>query len=105
MSEELKDVKVEETAETEKKEYVKKDYVKRSYNKNARGPKRKVCNFCVEKSEKIDYKDISKLRKFVTEKGKILPSRQTGVCAKHQRELATAIKTARVAALLPFAGE
>jgi small subunit ribosomal protein S18 len=108
MSEELKDAKaVSEKApkqeKTDKPE--KKEYVKRSYSKHGRAPKRKVCMFCVDKSEHIDYKDVAKLRKYVTEKGKILPRRQTGVCAKHQRELATAIKRARVAALLPFAGE
>ncbi|PKK95814.1 MAG: 30S ribosomal protein S18 [Tenericutes bacterium HGW-Tenericutes-4] len=115
MSEELKDVQVEIVQETEvKKEYKKefkrdgdkKDYVKKPYVKSGlRAPKRKVCIFCVDKVTGIDYKDVAKLRKFVTEKGKILPRRQTGVCAKHQRELATSIKRARVAALLPFAGE
>ncbi len=62
---------------------------------------KKVCLFCQEKSE-IDYKDTAKLRKFIAEGGKILPRRMTGTCAKHQRELAIAIKRARVAALLPF---
>jgi small subunit ribosomal protein S18 len=61
--------------------------------------------FCQEKAEAIDYKDVAKLKKFITEKGKILPRRMTGVCAKHQRMLAVAIKRARVAALLPFKGE
>ena len=70
-----------------------------------KAPRRKVCTFCVEKATTIDYKDIAKLKKFVTEKGKILPRRMTGVCAKHQRMLAVAIKRARVAALLPFKGE
>lgn len=70
-----------------------------------RPARRKVCNFCVEKSEYIDYKDINKLKKFITEKGKILPRRMTGVCAKHQRELAIAIKRARVMALLPYVGD
>lgn len=73
--------------------------------KNYKQPKRKVCAFCAEKVEVIDYKDASKLRKYITEKGKILPSRQTGVCAKHQRELARAIKRARVMSILPFQGE
>lgn len=73
--------------------------------KSYKQPKRKVCSFCVDKVETIDYKDVNKLRKYVTEKGKILPSRQTGVCAKHQRELARAIKRARVMSLLPFKGE
>ena len=67
--------------------------------------RKKVCLFCQEKAEAIDYKDVAKLKKFITEKGKILPRRMTGVCAKHQRMLAVAIKRARVAALLPFKGE
>ena len=67
--------------------------------------RRKVCSFCVDKVETIDYKDASKLRKYMTEKGKILPSRQTGVCAKHQRELARAIKRARIMSILPFQAE
>lgn len=67
--------------------------------------RRKVCNFCVEKTEIIDYKDIAKLRKYITEKGKIIPRRMSGVCAKHQRVLATAIKRARIMALLPFVAE
>lgn len=67
--------------------------------------KKKVCAFCVDKSNVIDYKDGNKLRRYITENGKILPRRQTGVCARHQRELATAIKRARVMAILPFKGE
>ncbi|MBQ8430439.1 MAG: 30S ribosomal protein S18 [Clostridia bacterium] len=67
--------------------------------------KKKVCIFCENKDKAIDYKDIATLRKFVTEKGKILPCRQTGTCAKHQRELTVAIKRARNIALLPFKGE
>ncbi len=70
-----------------------------------KAPRRKVCAFCVEKAEKIDYKDIAKLKKYVTEKGKILPRRMTGTCAQHQRALANAIKRARIADLLPFRGE
>lgn len=70
-----------------------------------RAPKRKVCAFCVEKVEAIDYKDVTKLKRYITEKGKIVPRRTSGVCAQHQRELATAIKRARVMALLPFKGE
>ena len=68
-------------------------------------PRRKVCAFCLEKATEIDYKDIAKLKKYVTEKGKILPRRMTGVCSKHQRLLSTAIKRARLIALLPFKGE
>lgn len=63
---------------------------------------KKVCTFCQEKATKIDYKDTGKLRKYIAEGGKILPRRMTGTCAKHQRELAIAIKRARIAALLPF---
>lgn len=67
-----------------------------------RRPKKKVCAFCAEKSAVIDYKDAAKLRKYITERGKIAPRRGTGCCAKHQRELAVAIKRARVMALLPY---
>lgn len=67
--------------------------------------KKKVCAFCVDKSNAIDYKDVAKLRRYITENGKILPRRQTGICAIHQRELANAIKRARIMALLPFKGE
>ena len=63
--------------------------------------KKKICNFCAEKSEFIDYKDVLKLRKYVSERSKILPRRITGTCAKHQRELTIAIKRARHVALLP----
>ncbi|MBE7074139.1 MAG: 30S ribosomal protein S18 [Clostridiales bacterium] len=67
--------------------------------------KKKVCAFCVAGEKTIDYKDIAKIRKYVTEKGKILPRRQTGVCAQHQRELCTAVKRARNVALLPYVGD
>lgn len=70
-----------------------------------RPPKRKVCSFCVEKAEGIDYKDITKLKRYISEKGKIVPRRTSGVCAIHQRELATSIKRARIMALLPFKAE
>ena len=70
-----------------------------------KAPRRKVCAFCLEKATELDYKDIAKLKKYVTEKGKILPRRMTGVCSKHQRLLSTAIKRARLVALLPFKGE
>ena len=70
-----------------------------------KAPRRKVCAFCLEKANAVDYKDVAKLKKFVTEKGKMLPRRMTGVCAKHQRLLSGAIKRARIAALLPFKGE
>ena len=67
--------------------------------------KRKVCAFCVDKAESIDYKDVAKLRKYVTERGKILPRRISGTCAKHQRQLTDAIKKSRNIALLPFTTE
>lgn len=70
-----------------------------------RRPKRKVCSFCAEKSTYIDYKEINRLRRFVTERGKILPRRVSGNCARHQRALAVAIKRAREIALLPYTGE
>ena len=70
-----------------------------------RKPRRKVCSLCVDKVEDIDYKDIAKLRRYVTERGKILPRRISGNCAKHQRQLTTAIKRARNVALLPFTCE
>lgn len=67
--------------------------------------KKKVCLFCSEKATQIDYKDVPKLKKFITEKGKIIPRRSSGVCAEHQRELSIAIKRARMMALLPFKAE
>ena len=77
--------------------------------KENRGPRpmnrksrKKVCTFCVEKSEFIDYKDTQKLRRFISERAKILPRRVTGTCAYHQRELTVTIKRARQLALLPY---
>ncbi len=67
--------------------------------------RKKVCQFCVDKVEFIDYKDVQKLRKCMTERAKILPRRVTGCCAYHQRELTTAIKRARQIALLPYSAE
>ena len=64
--------------------------------------RKKVCIFCADKVEYIDYKDSVKLKKFITERGKILPRRISGTCAKHQRDLNTAIKRARQVALLPY---
>ncbi|MGH7739062.1 MAG: 30S ribosomal protein S18 [bacterium] len=68
-----------------------------------RRPRRKSCRFCAEKVVAIDYKDFNRLRSFVSERGKIVPSRMTGTCASHQRELTQAINRARNIALLPFA--
>ena len=70
-----------------------------------RRPRRKVCSFCVDKVEHIDYKDVAKIRRFITERGKILPRRISGNCAKHQRQVTVAIKRARNIALLPFTAE
>ena len=71
----------------------------------ARRPKRKVCAFCADKVEHIDYKDVAKLRRYVTERAKILPRRISGCCAKHQRELTVSIKRARYMALLPYTAD
>ena len=73
-----------------------------AYVKGPRKGRRKVCQFCADKVETIDYKDAAKLRKFVSERSKILPRRVTGTCATHQRELTTAIKRARQIAILPY---
>lgn len=64
--------------------------------------RRKVCGFCVDRIGEVDYKDISRLRRYISERGKIEPRRKLGTCAKHQRSLTTAIKRARHVALLPF---
>jgi len=70
------------------------------------GPRRnKVCNFCLDKMKDVPYKDADMLRRYLTERGKIRPRRQTGTCAKHQRSLARAVKRARHLALLPFTAE
>lgn len=73
-------------------------------NRGRKGRK-KVCAFCVDRCENIDYKDTAKLRKFISERAKILPRRVTGTCASHQRELTTAIKRARHIALLPYVSD
>ena len=72
---------------------------------NGRKMRRKICNFCVDKATSVDYKDVVKLRKYITERGKIMPRRMSGVCTKHQRILAIAIKRARIVALLPYVAE
>ena len=75
-------------------------------NDKARPRKRKkVCNFCVDKVTSIDFKDSAKLRRYTSERGKILPRRTTGTCAAHQRDLTTAIKRARQIALLPYVAD
>lgn len=72
----------------------------RSFRPNHK--RKKVCLFCADKVENIDYKDVAKLRKFISERAKILPRRVSGTCAQHQRALTTAIKRARQMALLPY---
>ncbi|MBQ2687015.1 MAG: 30S ribosomal protein S18 [Clostridia bacterium] len=72
---------------------------------NHRKARKKVCAFCVDKVEKIDYKDINRLRRYMSERAKILPRRVTGTCAAHQRELTVAIKRARYLALLPYSSD
>ena len=74
-------------------------------DKRGRKGRKKVCSFCVDKVDVIDYKDIAKLRRFLSDRAKILPRRVTGSCAGHQRELTIAIKRARHLALLPFVSE
>ncbi len=73
--------------------------------RGGRKPRRKVCAFCVDKIQHIDYKDVARLRRFTSERGKILPRRMTGTCAKHQRQLSTAIKRARTIALMPYVSD
>ena len=70
-----------------------------------RKPRRKVCQFCVDKVANIDYKDLNRLRRFISERGKILLRRMSGDCAKHQRQLSIAIKRARHVALLPYTSD
>lgn len=68
-------------------------------------PRKKVCAFCVDKVETIDYKDVAKLRRYMSERAKITPRRVTGTCARHQRQLTVAIKRARHLALMPYVSE
>jgi len=74
-------------------------------NRRGRKGRKKVCAFCVDKVEAIDYKDIGKLRRYLSERAKILPRRVTGTCARHQRDLTVAIKRARHLALLPYTSD
>lgn len=97
MSEELNEVVSAPVATEEQKVQQPKKYKKVA--------KRKVCSFCVDHLDDVDYKDVAKLKRYITEKGKILPRRQTGTCAEHQRALTVAIKRAREMALLPYVGE
>ena len=90
--------------ETESAPAAAEEKPQRTFNKqnNVNRKRKKVCQFCVDKVTCIDFKDANKLRKFTSERGKILPRRVTGTCAMHQRQLTTAIKRARVIALLPY---
>ena len=74
----------------------------RDNRRGGRKGRKKVCGFCVDKVESIDYKDVARLRRYISERAKILPRRVTGTCARHQRELTVAIKRARQIALLPY---
>ena len=77
-----------------------------AYDRGPRGRKRrKVCSFCVDEVQQINYKDTAKLRRYISERGKILPRRTTGTCAMHQRQLTVAIKRARQIALLPYVAD
>ena len=77
----------------------------RNENRRGRKGRRKVCSFCVDKVETIDYKDVARLRRYLSERAKIVPRRVTGTCARHQRELTVAIKRARHIALLPYVAD
>ena len=70
-----------------------------------RRPRRKVCTFCVDKVQRIDYKDVGRIRRYISDRGKIDPRRKSGTCAKHQRMLTTALKRARLMAMLPYTAE
>ncbi|HIR41071.1 MAG TPA: 30S ribosomal protein S18 [Candidatus Egerieicola pullicola] len=80
------------------------DIMERTNNRGKRS-RRKVCAFCVDKVETVDYKDVAKLRRYLSERGKIVPRRVTGTCARHQRQLTVAIKRARHLALLPYVSD
>ncbi len=81
------------------------DRPERPERPRGRKGRRKVCSFCVDKIDTIDYKDVARLRRFMSERAKILPRRVTGTCAHHQRELTVAIKRARHIALLPYVND
>jgi small subunit ribosomal protein S18 len=96
----------EQTVEIEKEEAPEAARTTTTGKTVARRPRRrKQCQFCVDKIDLIDYKDVKLLQPYIPERGKILPRRISGVCAPHQRMLATAIKRARIMALLPFVAD
>ena len=74
-------------------------------NNRGKRSRRKVCAFCVDKVETVDYKEVAKMRRYLSERGKIVPRRVTGSCARHQRQLTVAIKRARHLALLPYVSD
>ena len=79
--------------------------MERNDRPRGRKPRRKVCSFCVDRIQEIDYKDVPRLRKYLSERAKIVPRRVTGTCARHQRQLTVAIKRARHLALLPYVSD
>ncbi|MDR2817397.1 MAG: 30S ribosomal protein S18 [Oscillospiraceae bacterium] len=79
--------------------------MERNGNKNFKKGRKKLCDFCVNKNEAMDYKDVSRLRRYISERAKIVPKRVTGCCAFHQRELTVAIKRARHMALFPYVSD
>ena len=81
------------------------DRPEREVRRGGRKGRKKLCSFCVDRADYIDYKDIAKLRRFISERGKILPRRVTGTCANHQRALTVALKRARHLALLPYTSD
>lgn len=107
MSDEVREENVEEEENNEREQSSSRSSrSRRPQSRRYRGRGRKrVCDFCVENVKHLDYKEYEKLRRFLTERGKIRPRRQTGVCAKHQRVLAQAVKRARHLALLPFTAD
>ena len=85
--------------------YERSERPERGERRGGRKGRKKICQFCVDRLETIDYKDINRLRRFISERAKILPRRVTGTCAGHQRELTIAIKRARHVALLPYSSD
>ncbi len=103
MDTEKTEVLAEETVDTEATEApAREGYAQRNNSRVPNRRRKKVCAFCADKIDNIDYKDTLRLRKFVSERAKILPRRVTGTCAKHQRQLTVAIKRARQVALMPY---
>ena len=98
-------VQTSEVAETAERSNDRPERSERPQRPANRPRRRKVCTFCTERDAVIDYKNPAQLRKFISERGKILPRRMTGTCARHQRQLTTAIKRARQVALLPYVSD